>query len=289
MQRLTKNIVAETGFQWANVGAAITEDGVVLIDCPVRPSDSRKWQKELRALSPRGPRYLISTDYHGDHSTGSAFIEGVIYIAPQRAYEEISKIQEKHVFAKDTYIETLREQGFHEEAEEIRKAIVPLPKICFDDSLILHLPPLTFQIRRLGGHTPACSIVFIPEEKVVFTSDVVIEEPNPGMRDASLRQWINGLEWIEGLPVEKVVPGHGEVCGKEVVRRLKGYFQMIWGDMERLVREGKTKAEAVSFEGFQKLFWADTSRGNYWVQQRRNTFRTGLEKAYDEVKGELGL
>jgi cyclase len=289
MQRLTKNIVAETGFQWANVGAAVTEDGVVLIDCPVRPSDSRKWQKELRTLSPLGPRYLISTDYHGDHSTGSAFIEGVTYIAPQRVYEEISKIQEKHVFAKDTYIETLREQGFNEEAEEIRKAIVPLPKICFDDTLILHFPPLTFHIRRLGGHTPACSVVFIPEEKVVFTSDVVIEERNPGRRDASLRQWISGLEWIEGLPVEQIVPGHGEVCGKEVVRRLKGYFQMIWGDMEKLVRAGRTKAEAAASDDFQKLFWADTSRGNYWVQQRRNTFRMGLEKAYDEVKGELGL
>ncbi len=32
MLRLTKSIVVETGFQWANVGAAITEDGIVLID-----------------------------------------------------------------------------------------------------------------------------------------------------------------------------------------------------------------------------------------------------------------
>jgi len=288
MRRLTKNIVAETGFQWANVGAAITEDGIILIDCPVRPTDSRKWQEELRSLSPLGLRYLISTDYHGDHSTGGAFIQGVTTIAPERVYEEIAKIQEKNAFTKEIFVETLRDQGFQEEAEEIVKAVIPLPKVCFEDSLILHVRPLTFQIRRLGGHSPACSVVFIPEEKVLFAGDVVIEERNPGMGDANLRQWINALEWIEDLPVEHIVPGHGEICGMEVVRRLKEYFQMIWKDMENMVRVGRTKAEAVASDSFGKLFWADTSRGAYWLQQRKDSFRKGLERVYDEVKREIG-
>lgn len=287
MRRLTKNIVAETGFQWANVGAAITGDGIILIDCPVRPTDSRQWQKELRSLSPLGLRYLISTDFHGDHSTGAAFIEDVTYIAPQLVYEEIAKIQERQTFSKDIFIETLRDQGFSGEAEEIARAVVPLPKICFDDALILHFSPLTFQIRRLGGHTPACSVVFIPEEKVLFAGDVVIEERNPGMRDAHLGQWIKALEWIESLPVEHIVPGHGEVCGQDVVRRLKEYFQTLRGDMGKLVRAGRTKAEAVAADSFEKLFWADTSRGTYWIQQRRDNFRRGLERVYDEVKREI--
>jgi cyclase len=288
MQRLTNRIVVETGFQWANVGAAITDDGILLIDCPVRPTDSRKWQEELRALSPLGIRYLISTDYHGDHSIGSAFIEGVTYIAPQLVYEQIAKINEKIIPSRaKTFVEPLKEQGFKEEAEEIAKAVLPLPKICFEDSIILHFPPLTFEIKRLGGHTPACSIVYIPEENVLFASDVVIEQPNPGMGDASLSQWIKALEWIEGVPVDRIVPGHGEVCDKDVVRRLKERFEMIRGNMEKLVRAGQTKGEAVASDSFEKLFWADTSRGTYWVQQRKDTFRRGLERVYDEIKDEI--
>jgi len=257
---------------------------MALIDCPVRPTDSRQWQKELRSLSPLGLRYLISTDYHGDHSTGAAFIEGVTYIAPQLVYEEIAKIQQRQTFSKDIFIDTLRDQGFAEEAEEIARAVVPLPKICFEDTLILHFPPLTFQIRRLGGHTPACSVVFVPEEGVLFAGDVVIEEKNPGMRDAHLGQWIKALEWIEGLPVEYIVPGHGEVCGQEVVRRLKEYFQTLRGDMENLIRAGRSKTEAVAADCFEKLFWADTSRGAYWIQQRRENFRRGLERVYEEIR-----
>jgi cyclase len=288
MQRLTDRIVVETGFQWANVGAVITDDGIILIDCPVRPTDSRKWQEELRALSPLGIRYLISTDYHGDHSIGSAFVEGVTYIAPQLVYEQIAKINKKIIPSRaKTFVEPLKEQGFKEEAEEIAKAVLPLPKICFEDSIILHFPPLTFELKRLGGHTPACSIVYIPEENVLFASDVVIEQPNPGMGDASLSQWIKALEWIEGVPVDRIVPGHGEVCGKDVVRRLKERFKMIRGNMEKLVRAGQTKGEAVASDSFEKLFWADTSRGTYWVQQRKDTFRRGLERVYDEIRAEI--
>jgi len=289
MRKLTSHIVAETGFQWANVGAAVTEDGIILIDCPVRPTDSRKWQKELRSLSSLGLHYLITTDYHGDHSTGAAFVEGVTTIAPQRVYEEIAKIQDKHASTKDIFVETLRDQGFKEEAEEIVNAVIPLPKICYEDSLVLHIPPLTFQIRRLGGHSPACSVIFVLEEKILFAGDVVIEERNPGMGDANLREWIGALEWIETLPAEQIVPGHGEICSMDVVKRLKGYFQMIWKDMEKMVRAGRPRAEAVASDSFGKLFWADTSRGAYWFQQRKDSFRKGLERVYDEVKGELGL
>lgn len=284
MRKLTKNIVAETGFQWANVGAAVTEGGVIMIDCPVRPTESRKWQEELRTLSPLGLRYLISTDYHGDHSTGAAFVKGVTYIAPQRVYEEMGKIQGKHTFSRNALIETLRDQGLKEEAEEVAKAAVRLPTVCFEESLILHLPPLTFEIRRVGGHTPACSVVYIPEEKVIFSSDVVMDTPEPGMRDANVGQWLKAMEWIEGLPVDYIVTGHGEIGGKEIIGKLRKYLSEVWGIMGKLVESGKTKAEAVGDRSFGKFLRVDESKGSYWIEHRKKTFQLGLEKMYDDVK-----
>ena len=285
MRRLGKHMFVETNFDWANVGAAVFDDGIILLDCPVRPSDSRRWQEELRSLSPRGLRYLIATDYHGDHTTGSAFVEGVTFIAPKLAYEEIARQEGKHPFSKQIFIDTLRDLGQGEEADEIAKATVPLPHICFDDELFLHLPPLTFEIRRLGGHTSACSVVYVPEESVIFTGDVVINEPCPGMRDANLGQWLEALGWIETLPVDHIVPGHGEICGKEEVRKLKEYLTGVREAMEKLVQAGQSMAEAVADSAFDKFFWADPSRGAYWAEERKGTFRRGLETVYKEVKG----
>ncbi len=287
MERLGERLYVETKYDWANVSAAVTDDGVVLIDSPVRPSDSRDWQDTVRGLSPKGIRYLIATDYHGDHTTGASFIEGigseVTFIAPQVAYDEISRGD--NAFSKEIFVETLRDLGHTEEADTIAQAAVPLPRFCFEDSMVLHIPPLTFEIRRMGGHSPATSAVYVPEEGVLFSSDVVSHQGG-GMRDANVAEWIRALDWIESLPVETIVPGHGDVCGKEVAKRQKDRMVAIRGAMEVLVKKSLTKAEAVEDASLQKFFRSDSSRGEYWLQQRKDTFRVGMERVYDEVKGE---
>lgn len=290
MRRLSAHLVAETEYLWANVGAGITADGAVLVDCPVRPSDSRHWQRVLRTLSPRGVRYRIATDYHGDHVIGGAFMEdaGVVSIAPRRVFEELAAPGATSRAGRATFVNALNEVGAHEEANEIAGAVLPLPQVCFEKEMTLHLHPLTFEIFCLGGHTPACSSVYVPEEGVIFTGDVVINEPGPGMREARFRQWIAALEWIEGLPVEWVVPGHGEICGVEGVRRLRNDFVEMWERMESLLRRGAARGEALADAAFEKFFWSDESRGASWVAHRRRTFRRGLENLYAEVKEGMG-
>ncbi len=288
MDRLSEHLYAETAYDWANVGAAVTESGVVLLDSPVRPSDSRKWQEEVSSLSPLGVRYLIATDYHGDHTTGSSFIEGdVARIAPQYVYDEISKGD--NAFSKEIFVKTLRDLGFTDEADEIENAAVPLPQFCFEDNLTLHLPPLTFEIHRKGGHSPACTSVLVPQEGVLFAGDVVINGPSAGMRDAFVQEWIDALAWVEGLDIETIVPGHGEICGKEVATKLKNTLSGMMEIMVEVVAAGKEKAEATEDPKFLPYFHADETRGEYWLQQRKETFRDGLERLFDEVVAQRGL
>ncbi len=284
MVRLSERLLAETDFMWANVGAAVTDAGVVLIDCPVRPSDSRKWQQAVGKLSPHGIRFLISTDYHGDHVTGAAFVENVLFIAPQMVYDNVAKTIGQDSFAKQIFTETLRDQGHADEAETIEAAAVPLPQICFEESLILHLAPLTFEIRRFGGHTPACSVVYIPEEGVIFAGDIVIESPCPGMREANVDDWLSALDWIEKLPVERIVPGHGRIGGKEILSKLRDYLAGLRANMVKLVAAGLDKPTAVGDPSVQKFFSIDSDSGAYWARQRRQTFREGLEKLYDHIR-----
>jgi glyoxylase-like metal-dependent hydrolase (beta-lactamase superfamily II) len=289
MRRLTDHLYTETDYHWANVGAAVTEAGILLIDCPVRPSQSRHWQDALRPLSPKGIRYLIGTDYHVDHTTGISFLEGdFTFIAPQRVFEELEKIRGKTRAARKTFIDTLVDMGVPEEAEQVAVAEIPPPAVCFDDHLTLHLAPLSFEIFRKGGHTPACTCVLVPEEGVLFSGDVMINEAGPGMRDASINEWIEALEWMEALPVDHIVPGHGEVCTVREVRALKEQFMEIRGIMRDLVRTGRGQTEAAADAKFEKFFWSDTTRGPSWVEGRRVTFRKGLERLYEEARVDIG-
>jgi cyclase len=289
MQKLKNNIHVETGYDWANVSAVVTDAGVVLVDSPVRPSDSKHWQDVVRGLHPKGARYLITTDYHGDHVTGSSFIEGindtVNFLAPQFAYNEIAKGD--NAFSKEIFVNTLRDLGHVEEADTITNAPVPLPRFCWEETMVLNLSPLTFHIKRMGGHSPATSAVYVPEEGVLFSSDVV-SHTGGGMRDAHLGDWIKALEWIEGLPIDTIVPGHGDVCGMDVVHRQKERMITIRGAVAELAKKGLTKAETVADASLeQRFFKADHSRGEYWFKQRQETFREGISRIYDEVRGEV--
>lgn len=282
MEKLSDFLYVETVYEWANVGAAVTEVGVVMLDCPVRPTNSLHWQGEVRSLSSRGIRYLIATDYHGDHTTGSSFIQDeVIIVAPQYVFKEISKGD--NAFSKEIFVKTLEDRGLSDEAKQVAEAVVPHPQVCFEDSVVLHLEPLTFEVRRMGGHSPATSSVFIPEEGVIFASDIVINEPCPGLRDANLKEWIEALNFLEGLSADRVVPGHGAICGMGEVRLLKEYLTEILGMMEEMVRAGRRREDASTDRSFERFFWTDTTRGDYWIQQRKDTFRSGLERVYDEV------
>ncbi|MBT3820853.1 MAG: hypothetical protein HOG04_05600 [Nitrospinaceae bacterium] len=113
----------------------------------------------------------------------------------------------------------------------------------------------------------------------------MINEPCPGLRDANVREWIDALAYIEGMSAEIVVPGHGPVGGMKEVGQLKGYLSEVLGLMAEMAKAGRSKEAAVSDAAFDKFFWADPSRGEFWLQQRKDTFRGGLERVYDEAVG----
>ena len=74
----------------------------------------------------------------------------------------------------------------------------------------------------------------------------------------------------------------------DVVRRQRERMVTIREAVSELVKKGLTKAEVVADESLgRRFFTADASRGEYWLQQRRETFRDGISRVYDEVEEEV--
>ena len=74
--RLTPNIYVETGYRGANVSYVTTEQGIVMIDSPQRPTDAVAWRKQIEEKGQ--VRYLINTESHPDHFTGNFFFPAPI-------------------------------------------------------------------------------------------------------------------------------------------------------------------------------------------------------------------
>lgn len=77
------------------------------------------------------------------------------------------------------------------------------------------------------AHTAGDAIVWLEEERVCFSGDIVFNGVTPIMWAGPATNWIAALERIAALGPAVIVPGHGPVCGPEAVERLIGYWRFL--------------------------------------------------------------
>lgn len=234
IQQVTHRVCVETGIVACNLGLVDTGDGLVLVDTPMGPADAVNWRGEVER---RGDmRYLINTEAHPDHWYGDYFFPGLL----------ISHVNTREKLAKSSAAEV---------REDVRKtdpASLPLvedyqirlPDITFNGSMDIHLGDLTLSLFELPGHVPGGIGVHIPEERVVFTGDIVFHKWKSWLHESDPDKWLNSLKKIESLDVDFIVPGHGELCGKEYLSEQADIVRK-WTEVVRsAVERGLSEKEA---------------------------------------------
>ena len=74
----------------------------------------------------------------------------------------------------------------------------------------MRLGRLEVEILQLGrGHTKGDTVVWLPQEKILFSGDLVEYAATPYTGDAYLSDWPATLDAIAALRPEKLVPGRG--------------------------------------------------------------------------------
>ena len=234
--QLTTNVYVETRFAGANVGYVTTEDGVVMIDSPHKPTDAVTWRREIESKGP--VRYLINTEPHDDHCTGAFF-----FAAPVVAHDKTRGA----MLAIDTnqLLEIVAEidpDGLSL-VEEYR---VNVPSITFSERLTLYLGRHSFHLIHLPGHTAGQTAVFVPEEKVVFTGDNVTCRVRGFLHEADPLSWFESLKRLGELEVDYIIPGHGEVCDKSYLGEQANYVQECVDTIREAIDRGWTKDESIA-------------------------------------------
>jgi cyclase len=72
-----------------------------------------------------------------------------------------------------------------------------------------------------GGHTPSDAFVYLPDDKLAVMGDLVLSNHHPVLFNANPKEWINILNQVDLLHIEKIIPGHGEVLLNKRASRSK--------------------------------------------------------------------
>jgi cyclase len=215
----------------SNNGFIICDTCSIVIDTATDPDQTTKDLKTLKKITDKKIKYLINTHYHGDHTWGNMYFKDII--AHTSCYTTLKE-------RIPAYLEYIKEEM---EPEKFKTFSIKLPTITFTKELSLHLNPLIV-ITHHGGHTPGSSTVYIPEDKVLFSGDLLFVGYHPYMGDADILKWISALKNLQKLDITQIIPGHGEICDKKELETHIKYLNTFHANLKNL-RESHTKKELI--------------------------------------------
>jgi glyoxylase-like metal-dependent hydrolase (beta-lactamase superfamily II) len=109
--------------------------------------------------------------------------------------------------------------------DEVR--LVP-PTRTFSGQLDLDIGGRAVSLIAVGpAHSPGDVIVWVPDAQVAIAADILFIGVTPIMWTGPLERWIAALERLLELGAERLVPGHGPICGPAEVRRLIDYWRWL--------------------------------------------------------------
>jgi cyclase len=234
MQKITKNVYVETGFRGCNCSFVVTKEGIVMIDTPQIPTEAIKWRDEIAKHG--RVRYLINTEPHGDHMTGNYFFEGTV-VGHEGTREAIlaSSVEQ---------LKKMTRQMAPDSLPLLEGYTYRPPTITLSQRLTLYLGDHTFRLINLPGHTPYQVAVYVPEEKVVFTSDNIVYKTQPFLRQALPYKWLASLKRYQKLDADFLVPGHGKVCDRSYIPEMSALIQAWIDAASAAIKQGMSLKEA---------------------------------------------
>lgn len=223
----------EGGWWVNNTGFLAGDDHVVAIDACATERRTRAFQAAIASVADADVRTLVNTHHHGDHTFGNCFFTGAEIVAHEAVPAGIAAWGEP--WAEPVW--TPVEWG----AVELSP-----PTTTFVDQVVLEVDRMAAHVRHLGGvaHTAGDAVVHLPDQGVVFTGDLLFHGGAPFALQGSVAGWLGALERLAALGAHTLVPGHGAVCGPEVIDDVAGYLRWVQGLARESLEAGVTALEA---------------------------------------------
>jgi cyclase len=280
IREIAPNVFVETEYHGANVAFIVTGEGVILIDSPMLPKQAHHWRAEIQKHTSQPILYIINTDHHRAHVIGNQFFPTATVIAHERAWKEMKSYGDSF---RTRLINMYRERI--PEAVEVWKQDLEIikPEITFSGRTLLYKGDKEIHLIPVGGHTPATTVVFFPEERLLFAGDVVVTNRPPFLSQGSTKEWLEALTYLRKLRYDVLIPGHGELTGKEATETMSDYLRMVRRKVRSAYRSGLSKADTARSLSHLIRFWPIPPFEKPKADRR---FKSGLGRVWNEIRAE---
>jgi len=180
-------------------GVIVGDSGVIVIDAKTTLAGGKELLESIAKIAPKPANTVILTHSDGDHVNGlAAFPTGITIIA-----------QRKHKREQEVAI-----------AKGGRGAPPAdhLPTKLVKNKENLTIDGVKLELRHWApARTSGDLVVFVPDQKVVFTGDLITENPYPLIhreKNGSSDGWIQSAKGMIAFNADTYVTGHGKIQTK---------------------------------------------------------------------------
>lgn len=209
--------VQPDGGWWVNnTGFIVGRSAVVSVDSCGTERRTRDYLASIAARTDVAVKTIVNTHHHGDHTYGNHLFTDATVVGHAGLRENLLRWDRPPPAT------------FWGDFDWGHIEITP-PTVTFTDQLQLHVDDVTCEVRHVGGpaHTTSDSVVWIPEQRILFSGDLVFNGVTPLFLQGSLRGLRMAVELMRSLDPDTIVPGHGPVCGPSALDQMTDYIDFV--------------------------------------------------------------
>ena len=265
-----------------NAGFVVTRDGVVLVDALGSPEQGERLRLTIRRVTPLPVRWVVLTHHHPDHHFGT--------IVFTRADARVIAHPDRRTTASENGEGTLLGDWIRAVGLRAMRgfafADTPDLPITHDTALVLGGRELVL-LHPPDAHTAGDLAVWLPDVRVLFAGDVLVEDGVTLIADGSGRGVLRAVERMRALDPRVVVPGHGRIESDpaRLLDRTAAYMDSALTATRAAVARGEPMSRLL-----KRLPPADPERPvSRASREQRNAVRLYLEAERELMRGDTAV
>lgn len=276
--QLSEHAYAYTTEGDPNTGVVIGDESVLVIDTQATPKMAQDVIEKIRTVTDKPIETVVLSHYHAVRVLGASAFQPKNIVCSR--------------YTRDLIVER-GEQDYASEAGRFPRLFrgidsVPgltWPTMTFEHQMTIWLGSVEVQLLHLGkGHTKGDTVVWLPQEQVLFAGDLVEYGATPYTGDAYLSDWPQTLDRLEALSPTKVAPGRGAalVTPEQVKAGIEGtraFIQAMFASVQQSRQDNLSLEDAYS-----KARTALDPHYQDWVIYE-HCLPFNIKRAYDEAGG----
>lgn len=233
-----------------NAGIIALGDQTLVFDTFGMPRAAMELRQAAEALTTSSVKLVVNSHYHTGHTGGNQVFDPATTIiattttrqliaehAPQQlAWHQhhyrsrLAELEAAVLNAKGS-AQLAAQQTFDEYCQfvdALPTMAVRLPDMTFDQYMAIHGADRRLEIITYGGgHTQSDTILYLPDDGILFVGDLLTTKRHPFLCDGDPGELPRILDLITRLNPIAIIPGHGHISTLADVQAMQAYLALL--------------------------------------------------------------